>query len=168
MKYVIFKRGRGDILIYEPHIFPEHGTHACLKVEGCRPHSAGFFYIDDCGDVVIDQKRRSESLKLGPKAGDARLLQSTLGGDGSHAFLSVEARKAEIPLDENGEPLPSFEETMGRIKDVISRLRELAKPPKKGPKMALKPAKTAPDTLPSHKNAVASPTRAKKGRRIRL
>jgi hypothetical protein len=81
MKYVIFKHKTG---IFMPIIIPQHITHSMVKIEDCEPVSAGFFRIDN--ETVIPYGD-STSLKLGPSADDAELIQNVLNNSGMYAFI---------------------------------------------------------------------------------
>lgn len=96
MKYVVFKRNQ----LLLPVIVPEHCSHAGIQIEGFTPISAGFFSIEMykihmtkdnrrlpfCEIVLSDQI--SESLRIGPREEDKRLIEDMLINSGMYAFLS--------------------------------------------------------------------------------
>lgn len=96
MKYVCFQR-RNMII---PVIVPDHCTHADIKIEGFKPISAGFFSIEyvekkkiSDGKVmsrveVIINDSGSDSLGLGSRIEDKKLIENTLLNSGMYAFMS--------------------------------------------------------------------------------
>lgn len=96
MKYVCFQR-RNMII---PVIVPDHCTHADIKIEGFKPISAGFFsigYVEkkkiSDGKVVSSVEvtisdSGSDSLGLGPRIEDKKLIENVLLNSGMYAFMS--------------------------------------------------------------------------------
>ncbi len=83
MKYIIFQQEKTGLKM--PVIFPDHVTHASVKIEGAHPVSAGFFKLKN----VAIYKQPSESLKLSPKKGDRELLIFALMDAGMYAFMNL-------------------------------------------------------------------------------
>lgn len=79
MKYIIFKETKTNMLI--PVIISDHSVHSQVKIEGCRPISAGFFHIEGTFVIkVILEEKKSVSLNMGPRPQDAELIRSVLYG----------------------------------------------------------------------------------------
>lgn len=83
MKYVIFVYQN----IYMPVIFPEHVTHAQVRVlPNAKPVSAGFCSFRNGLVVAFGE---SESLKLKADVSrDSELLRLSIIGSGTAAFLT--------------------------------------------------------------------------------
>lgn len=73
MKYVIFKHRT----LLMPIIIPDCVTHSQVKIGEAIPISAGFFTLNKFGLVEV-QANKSESLNLGPKEGDEKLINAVL------------------------------------------------------------------------------------------
>lgn len=96
MKYVVFQR----MNIVVPVIVPDHCIHADIKIEGFKPISAGFFSIERVekkkisdGKVmshaeVIISDSGSDSLGLGTRVEDKKLIEDVLVNSGMYAFMS--------------------------------------------------------------------------------
>lgn len=96
MKYVVFQRMNLLVSV----IVPEHCVHADVKIEGFKPISAGFFSIEMYKNhltvngksipfcEVILSESESESLELGPRLEDKKLLEDMLINSGAYAFMS--------------------------------------------------------------------------------
>lgn len=65
-------------------MFPEHVMHSEVKVENAHIYSAGFF--EDNGVIKVDQHRISESLQVGPKMEDEKILSRALNGFPAEEF----------------------------------------------------------------------------------
>lgn len=81
MKYVIFKHK--DLLM--PVIIPDHVTHSQVKLEESEIVSAGFFKVDRFG--LITTYGNSESLKIGPREDDYKILEAVFSDSGTSSFL---------------------------------------------------------------------------------
>lgn len=97
MKYVVFQRM--NLLV--PVIVPEHCVHADIKIEGFKPISAGFFSIERVVNIQTESIKRAyscarvylsdsvaDSLNLGPRLEDKKLLEDMLINSGAYAFMS--------------------------------------------------------------------------------
>jgi hypothetical protein len=88
MKYVIFKRGE----LVVPVVSSEDSIHALLGIgDGFKAVSAGFFYIDELGEVVIDESRIATSFRIKQyKQHDKRYLNYLIKGYTGHFFYDFE------------------------------------------------------------------------------
>lgn len=85
MKYVIFEDKKSRLL--HPVIFGEHTTHSEIKIEGCKPVSAGFFHLSK---KTLTVSGESESLKLKPVLPrDRGLLIHALMDMGTAFFIQL-------------------------------------------------------------------------------
>lgn len=80
MKYVTLRRGAYRY----PVIFPDAIEHS--QFEGADVVSAGFFCQGDGGKVATHGT--SKSLKIGPKEGDAELIETFLTGTEAMLILA--------------------------------------------------------------------------------
>ena len=83
-----------------PVIVPDHCIHADIKIEGFKPISAGFFSIERVekkkisdGKVmshaeVIISDSGFDSLGLGTRVEDKKLIENVLLNSGMYAFMS--------------------------------------------------------------------------------
>ena len=84
MKYIIFKQK--DMML--PVVIPDHVTHASVKIENAELHSAGFFLLGT-EDIVTILPGKSDSLGIGPKDGDRKLILAALANCGMYAFIRM-------------------------------------------------------------------------------
>lgn len=93
LKYVI---GNHSVTGYKlPIVFPMELTHAhmgaVLKIHKCMIWSAGFVHKNKEGKWVVPMDKKSESLNIGPKKGDVRILSYLL----SKGLTSLEIANLE-------------------------------------------------------------------------
>lgn len=84
MKYIIFEDNKTGLI--QPVIFGDHTTHSTIKLNNCKPVSAGFWLLGEKGIICFGE---SESLGLEPKKGDEAYLSLMLGDAGTMFFLKI-------------------------------------------------------------------------------
>lgn len=84
MKYVVFEYENTGLKM--PVIFPDHVTHADVKINNAKPVSAGFALLGT--EEVVTVTGDSESLGIAAANGDRELLIATLANAGMYAFMN--------------------------------------------------------------------------------
>jgi hypothetical protein len=82
MKYVIFQDTASGLI--QPAIFGDHTTHACVKIEGSTPVSAGFFSFEK---GVLSVYGKSDSLKLESNQSDLDYIIKVFMNVGTMFFI---------------------------------------------------------------------------------
>lgn len=84
MKYIVFEYEKTGLKM--PVIFPDHVTHAEVKIGGAKPISAGFALIGT--EEIVTVTGDSESLGIASANGDRELIIATLANAGMYAFIN--------------------------------------------------------------------------------